>query len=364
MRILFYAVNGLGLGHVTRLLAIAREIRKKAPSAAILFLTTSESNVIFKEGFPSVKIPSKNIVNDSGFNVNLHINIIHQTAWSVFSSFRPDVTAVDTFPHGFTHELDQVLRWEACRFVYIYRQRKDEKLSDDYFYSLLHRYDLILIPHEKDAPGVRAPKGIHTLFIGPLVIRDRNEIFLKEKVIRDFNFPAEKKLVLINLGGGGQDNLRDILFKLIREISSIPSVHPVIAQGSLMQYLPSGNYTVLNGYYPVCELYAAFDAVIAGCGYNTVNEVLYFQKPALFIPFEREVDDQFRRSGYLNDNGLGISIPADQFHTVREKLESLLHPDLAQKIAAAQKRLKLKNNAGRAASEIIRLAKQTGSKQR
>src|SRR5690349_10863784 len=42
-RILFYAVNGLGLGHVTRLLAIARAVRELEPNAEIVFFTSSEA---------------------------------------------------------------------------------------------------------------------------------------------------------------------------------------------------------------------------------------------------------------------------------------------------------------------------------
>ena len=62
-RLLFYAVNGLGLGHVTRLLAIARAVRSLAPDSQILFLTTSEADwVIYREGFAAVKIPSRSIL--------------------------------------------------------------------------------------------------------------------------------------------------------------------------------------------------------------------------------------------------------------------------------------------------------------
>jgi len=59
-RFLFYAVNGLGLGHVTRLLAIARKLRAHLPLSEIIFLTSSEAeDVIFREGFAAFKVPSR-----------------------------------------------------------------------------------------------------------------------------------------------------------------------------------------------------------------------------------------------------------------------------------------------------------------
>ena len=42
-RFLFCCVNGTGLGHITRTLAVARQVRKLAPDAEILVLTSSES---------------------------------------------------------------------------------------------------------------------------------------------------------------------------------------------------------------------------------------------------------------------------------------------------------------------------------
>jgi UDP-N-acetylglucosamine--N-acetylmuramyl-(pentapeptide) pyrophosphoryl-undecaprenol N-acetylglucosamine transferase len=355
MRILFYAVNGLGLGHVTRLLAIAREIRKIRPTALLLFLTTSESNVIYKEGFPAVKIPSKNIVCVSGFKIPLHIRIMHETAWSVFSSFQPDITIVDTFPHGFSHELDQVLRWKASRFVYIYRQRKDEKLDDDYFHSLLNRYQLIIVPHERGEAGVRIPRGLNVFYAGPILIRNRNEVLPRERIIRAFGLPQNKKLILINLGGGGQDNLHRIMGRIVNTMKHIPGIHPVIAQGSLLHYLPMGECTVINGYYPVCELYTAFDAVVAGCGYNTVNELLYFHKPALYIPFWREVDDQFRRAAVIENKGMGLSVTMENRGLLQEKLTRLLDRTVHRSIIANIRKAGIKNNARMAARAIISL---------
>ncbi|MBN1699332.1 MAG: hypothetical protein JW881_17565 [Spirochaetales bacterium] len=356
MRILFYAVNGLGLGHVTRLLAIAREIRRLKPSALILFLTSSESNIIYKEGFPSVKIPSKNIIMDSGFRVPLHIRIMHETAWSVFSSFQPDITVVDTFPHGFSHELDQVLRWKSCRFVYIYRQRKDEQLEDDYFHSLLRRYHLIIVPHDKGEPGIRIPCRTDVFYAGPIIIRNRKEVMGKEEVIRALGLPQDKKLVLVNPGGGGQDNLARVICRLVNVMKRIPAVHPVIAQGSLLHYLPMRECTVINGYFPVCELYSCFDAVVAGCGYNTVNEMLYFQKPGVYIPFDRAVDDQFRRAASVEKKGMGLTMTMENPGLLEDKLGQLLNRATCSRIMANIRKAGIRNNARSAARAVIGLS--------
>src|SRR4051812_4088241 len=64
LRVVCYAVNGTGVGHITRLLAIARWLRRYAAALdrrlEIWFLTSSEADgLVFAEGFAAFKIPSK-----------------------------------------------------------------------------------------------------------------------------------------------------------------------------------------------------------------------------------------------------------------------------------------------------------------
>ncbi|MBN1409690.1 MAG: hypothetical protein JW969_02525 [Spirochaetales bacterium] len=357
LRILFYAVNGLGLGHVTRLLSIAREIRRIEKGADILFLTSSESNVVYREGFPSVKVPSKNSAFRAGLEPHRHISILHQTAFSVFSSFDPHITVVDTFPHGFSHELDQVLRWKKSKFVYIYRQRKDDKCYGDYFQSLLRRYHLIIVPHDKGEPGVVAPEGCRVLCTGPVLIRNKGDLWPRNRVVSAFDLPNHKKRVLINMGGGGQENWTKIIESIAAGLLEMNDFHPVIAEGSLAPRLKVPGCTVLNDYFPVCELYNAFDAVIAGCGYNTVNETLYFGLPGIYIPFERAVDDQFRRARFIHDAGLGLYVDYSEIRNLPSLLHALLEPDRARAFKANWGKLRLRNNARKAARAILGLSR-------
>ena len=58
-RILFCCINGVGLGHVTRVLAIARQVRRLAPDSELLVLTSSENaGILWNEGIASIKVPS------------------------------------------------------------------------------------------------------------------------------------------------------------------------------------------------------------------------------------------------------------------------------------------------------------------
>lgn len=365
MRVLFYAVNGLGLGHVTRLTAIARQVMLLNPSAKILFITSSEADsIIYKEGFPAVKVPSKNIACESGLEARLHARLIHQSTWGVFSAFRPNITVVDTFPSGFCFELDPVLMWKASKFVFVYRQRQLKKTRSKRFQAALEKYDLILVPHDKGAFGVEIPEGLKATFAGKIIIRSKKELLPRQHVIQRFNLPPDKTNILITLGGGGQDDIETVINRVLTAFRDYPEVHPVVAQGSLLRRLDIGvncetgpTATVIKQYYPLCELYNAFDFAVAGCGYNTVNELLYFNKPAVYLPFERQVDDQFMRAQQLTEEGLGLTAdPADP-QSINTALEQLLDPGVQAPIRRNLQKKHFRNNARKAARAILRAAK-------
>lgn len=125
-QILFYAVNGLGLGHVTRLLAIARKVRVRVPDAEIVFLTSSEAeDVIFREGFAAFKVPSKSIRAEGRLRSGTYARMLQTISLNLLASFHPHILVVDTFPAGAIEELLPVLRWELRR-VFVYRAQRPE----------------------------------------------------------------------------------------------------------------------------------------------------------------------------------------------------------------------------------------------
>ena len=113
-RIVCYAINGSGLGHVTRLLAISRWMRRfvtwidgKAPE--ILFLSSSEAPQITHDaGFPTFKLPSKTVARQSGIDMLEYRRLAKHFVWNTLGTFNPDLLVVDTFPSGSFDELFQI----------------------------------------------------------------------------------------------------------------------------------------------------------------------------------------------------------------------------------------------------------------
>ena len=101
VKILFYAINGSGVGHLTRLVAIARELRDLLKSMdrafEIWFLTTSEAPQIAHE-FPVFKLPSKTILRQSEGGQWAYASVAKLMISNLIASFRPDALILDTIP--------------------------------------------------------------------------------------------------------------------------------------------------------------------------------------------------------------------------------------------------------------------------
>lgn len=350
MKVIFYAIDGLGIGHLTRLLAIARKLKALVCDAEILFLTSSEADhLIFREGFPAIKFPSKTIRSQVGLRKRTFLETCMPVTWNVISSFRPDVIVVDTYPQGSMQELIPVLHW-APKMVFVFRQQRPERVTEAEFQKLLSYYDHVIVPHTAEEFNPPLP-NVPTTFTGPILIRERKELLARGAVRTLLEIPRDKKTVYCTFGGGGDATSREA-FRLVRQVITARSdCFLITAQGPLGRGLsavqPGGAQLF---YYPAIELFAAFDVAISGAGYNSVNELLYAGVPSIFVPFERDLDDQALRADRVAGAGAGIKLDRlspEALNYAFEKLISEAH------VISEKARAQVSSNGAERAAEVI-----------
>lgn len=382
-RVLFYAVNGLGLGHVVRLLAIARKVRKRAPDTEILFLTSSEAdNVIYREGFAALKVPSKNIREESGVRKNTYLKLIQSVVWSTVTSFDPDVLVVDTFPTGNMQELVPILSWDL-RKVFVFREQREEMARRPALRDAMRLYDRVLVPHD-EAHDVPVPEGVQPVKVGPILIRDRDEVLSREAARQRLGLAPAASVVYASFGGGGDPEVDRCLRLCLQAVREREDQHIVLAPGPLYRQsaqtrgrvceatapvtarggkLPDaatllealGPRAKVLDHFPAAELYRAFDFAVAGVGYNTSHELLHVGIPAVYIPFPRVLDDQGARARWIVEGGAGLSLPAPDLETLRAAMDQLRDPGVREGMQKKARRLVPDNGADRAARTILDL---------
>ena len=356
VRILFYAVDGLGLGHVTRLLAIARQVRALRPDAQCLFLTASEAGeVIFREGFPAFKVPSRSARVTAALEPGRYARTVQSVTWSLVSAFDPHLLVVDTFPAGSLQELLPLLRWNITK-IFVFRHQRQQYANDPYLQSTLRLYQQVIVPHLPDECEVPIPDGVPAAWVGPILLRERQEAFGRAEALRRLRLPdSAAPLVLVTFGGGGDLEGRRLAARCASLQASLPAVRLALAPGPLWPdsvLLPG---VLLLHYYPLAECLRAFDAAISAAGYNAVSELLHHGVPPVLLPVEKGVDDQRARAEWVASAGAGIVLDDPDDAALVGALQRLLEPTTAARMADRGRALVPPGGAAAAARAILSL---------
>lgn len=354
-RYAFYAVNGLGLGHLTRLIAIARALRRQERDAEILFVTSSEADgVAYQEGFAAVKVPSKTIREQTGLKKTTYLKMAQSVVWNTLSAFDPDVLVVDTFPTGSFEELLPVLRWRQ-KNVFVFREQRPDSAEAEILQASLKLYDRVIVPHELvDAVGP-LPEPDKALAVGPVLVRERSELFTRAEARSRLGLPATGSVLYASFGGGGDPDGNRALSLVAEVARSRPGLTLAVGAGPLARGTPDlPGAAILAGRFPMLECLAAFDAAVTAAGYNTVAELLFAGIPSALVPFPRVLDDQSRRAAELARNGAAVCVAPLSRESLGKALDAILGPEAPRMAKAAQKQV-AKNGAERAAKAIREL---------
>lgn len=308
-RILFYAVNGVGLGHVTRLLGIARQIRQLRPDVEILFLTSSEAaHLIYRAGFASLKTPSHSLAEARMLNERTVRLLNHHAAQTAILAFNPHILVVDCFPSGIQDELLPTLN-TSLRKVFVFRTQRENTTRETDFQDALRLYDLILVPHLEGSEELPLPPGIAALWTGPMVAYERSDMLSRADARLALGLPQEGFVGLITLGGGGEKSIPLARQQIAAALETINDKSPwVEAVGPLSRDDAAAPWRLLRDAQPLMLYLNAFDGAISAAGYNTVQELQTAHVPAILWPFPRLLDDQSARAQQLSQAGRALVI--------------------------------------------------------
>jgi predicted glycosyltransferase len=360
LRIVLYGVNGSGVGHLVRLASIARWMRRLClalrVTPEITFLTTSEADaLLFHEGFPSFKLPSKTAIEAAGHDKLAYIALAKQWIWHSLGLLRPDLLVVDTFPRGAFGELLGALDLVRAR-AFVYRPMSDAFARRPDFQAMLPLYDLVAVPDDAGACELPVPpEAVSRLrYTGPIVSRERVELLSRDEARRRLGVGEGRTVVYASAGGGGDENAEKQLGAVFAAFAEDPSVHLVVGAGPLYRGRPRYGERVswVTGL-GVAEHARAFDVAISAAGYNSFFEWMHLGVPSVFLPQPKVADEQDVRARRAVEAG-AARVPATlDPAAIREAARALL----ADREAASRSALALvpRNHARTAAAAMLRL---------
>lgn len=361
MRIVFYAVNGSGVGHLMRCISVARNIQKLASERnikiEIFFLTSSEAtSLLFSEGFPAFKLPSRETIKNTGFSVNQFSAVSAEWTRKTLELLSPDLLVVDTFPSGYYDELRDVLAL-ARHTAIINRPIKFSSLDINNFLESLEFYEAIIVPEESSSFVFPAAIEKRVKHFGPIMSRDEDELIEREAVRQRLGIPSHELLIYLSAGGGGDESAERTISHAYKSLSDLPNIHFIVGGGPLYRggriYDPKVIWLANENPF---EMMSGFDIAISAAGYNTFNELMFAGVPTIFLPQEKWADDQLFRTNSAAEVGAAIvfeSLPSEEF--LRQAVTKWNDKEKRRMASVAAKLLVPKNYARDVAAYFIQL---------
>jgi predicted glycosyltransferase len=338
-RIALYSPGIVGLGHLRRNLLIAQALAESRLKSVNLMVTEAREASAFvncmPRGVDCLTLPGLSkgvdgVCKPRYLDLPLKevIALRARTIRAALKGFKPDLLLVDNLPRGAYRELDPALKQLKAaghtRVVLGLRDVLDDSWSvhRDWFRwkfeeAINEYYDAIWVYGDPAVYDMideyRFPPSIASKirFVGYLDQRKRLAFAGGQSLdLGDTEIP-EGRLMLCLLGGG-QDG--DRLAEGFAEATFPPGAFGVIVTGPFMsaqtrarlleRSLANPRLCVLNFVREPTLLVQRAERIIAMGGYNTVCEVLSFQKRCLIVPRVKPRREQIIRALRLKEMGL------------------------------------------------------------
>jgi UDP-N-acetylglucosamine--N-acetylmuramyl-(pentapeptide) pyrophosphoryl-undecaprenol N-acetylglucosamine transferase len=320
LRVLFFANNGLGAGHLARTLAVARALRRRVKRLELLVATTSQADALLAiEPIATVRWPGPSLARANGWPEPVRRAVSARVMSGVIEGFRPELLVTDTFPSGPHGELGGLVR-EVPRRVLVRRTVRQGSTSDEAPGAGLADYELAIVPDDPDAVGSEL-LPIPSLRVPPVTLFEAGEGLARDAARARLGLAPGGRMVLVSAGGGGDGDAVAHAERIATAIAKVPGAPtPVLAVGPLgrARPLPSGVAQIEETPLQVCL--AAFDGAFAAAGYNLAHELAKAGVPAALFPMARPYDDQAARAARFERAGLARALTSTDDTDVRSAL--------------------------------------------
>jgi len=293
-RILFFNINGSGMGHLSRCLAYARRMRGRA--RPMFFSLASAIEVIHDMGFEADYFVSHFW---SRSDINAWNRELAVRFGLMLEEVRPAAVVFDgTWPfHGFM---------DACTVygvpVRVWSNRGLHKADFEPVPVEESAFDLVIQPGEIGSSFAveRAERPGRKVTTPPVTLLDQDELLDRDAARDALGLSRDGPLALFSLGPGNLKDIGDIACGLIEEIQSrgftvVWAKAPISIRD---MPLPEGVASI--SVYPLARYMRAFDVLAGAAGYNTCCEVIQSGVPSLLVPNTLLADDQQRRAHMIS----------------------------------------------------------------
>ncbi|HYD98539.1 MAG TPA: glycosyltransferase [Alphaproteobacteria bacterium] len=331
-RAMLVSSNGIGMGHLTRTLAIAR--RLPPPVEPVIVTMSQAVGVAHEFGLLAEHIPFHRHLDCDVAAWNRHLAAeldemirFYDPAAVLFDGNQPYsglVAARREHPH-------RLFLW--CRRGLWRADANDSALAAE------AAFDAVIEPRELAGALDRGPTARHrgrVRPVDPIVLLDAGEMLPRAAARAALDLPAEGTAVLLQLGSGNNFDTgplrRAIVDRLLAAGATVAVAQWLIADE--VAALPPAVRRLEA--YPLARWLPAFDFAVAAAGYNAFHELMLAGVPAIHVPNEAPMmDDQGARARWAEMAGCGLRLRAGDIYAAGRAVDALLDPARRAAMAAA-----------------------------
>ena len=307
MRILFYAINHVGLGHVARLSVLQRFLTGHKLADCHFFSESRHAAEFFT--CSGVLLDGEHIGPKARWRL-LEAGLRH-----AISKIQPDVLVCDTYWSEAVSSIPE-LRRRGGRAVLVLRLT-DRRLMKLRLREGLTEFDSVLLPHH--------PRELRRAYRqDPDLLRrlDSPQVVPFGPLCRTARRPVAKAEVIFSVGAGGEwpratkANTIETFLAAFADASRLLTEHghakPTLAAGAFLRLPPAierrfnvRRTTTLHRHY------GPRTVVVSRGGYNTFWEAVAARSPLVVCGSRNRLDDVKARGEFVRAEGLGRSVLPD-----------------------------------------------------
>lgn len=374
---------GIGMGHVSRDITIARKLPK---NVEVVFASYGSGYKMLVESgeYETAKLPDIKFYGSRGeldikHTAKKSINIPFVFLKSIYNEskiikkFKPDIVIADSHYSVpitckilgipcilITNEL-------TLNFADLYPDEKHVEYLENalkrFIINVSNQCNAILIPDIEGSIEIPPKLKDKSIFTGPILKKDPENVLSKEKLRKKFGFSNAQKIVLATVGGS--DFGKDLL-KLIDDAShEIDCDKIIIVTGPHIKsnFISDSEKVIKKKFLKdIMEWMKLSDVVISLAGHNTTMELASLGIPNILVPIENH-PEQLKNA--LNMEKYGISsvkrINKLDSDNLAEDINNMLHnDDLKRKVEVVNKEFSKYRGTETAVEIILKYASLKG----
>jgi len=352
--IVFFPTNGVGFGHFTRLLAVAKKMRASKPDLEIVFFTTMPTlHILSEHGFPSYHVSGRYRYEDMPPNV--WNSLCEEMLNMIFSLHRPKAFVFDgAFPYrgmlnAIRNQDDSMLKVWLRRGAIRAGSKSIPVDSINHFHAIVRPGDSVAMDFSDELDH-----GVALVRCNPILLMEYEEMEPAGSLRNRLGIPQEALLCYVQLGAGNINDIDSELNMAVEALSKHTHVYIAIGESMLGSRIGSehGRVRVLRDY-PNSRYFQDFDFAIMAGGYNSFHEAIEAKLPTICFPnMNTGRDDQLSRAKVAEDAGCMVVIKDRSKSMIQAAVDRIVEVEVREMMRSNFQILHRENGAEQVAEWI------------